>query len=728
MAAFLAVYAAEPYPVRLLRVKVFDLYQQWQPREVTQRPVVIIDLDEQSLSRVGQWPWPRTLLAEMVDRLFEMGAVLVAFDIVFAEPDRMNPADIARSVGGLDDSMRASLRSLPSNDALLARSLDGRRTVIGHAIRLEQSGLAAGAPARKSSVALIRSRGADVEPADWLPGFRDMVRNIPEIEEASAGHGTFTLVPEPDGVVRRIPLLFHYREGSGSFPLFPALSLEMLRVATGAPTIAVRMNDAGVSGVRVGRSAWIPTDNRGRFWPYFSRRDPVKYVSAVDVAEGTVDPERIRGRLAVFGTSAVGLLDIRSTPVEKYLPGVEVHAQIIEAAITGQFLERPNFINAAELGLLLAGGLLMIVLVPLVGARWTMLLFVLVAGGAAATSWMLFTEERVLFDVGYSIAAILLLYTLLTYMAYLSEETQRRQVRSAFGHYLAPAMVEKLAEDPDQLKLGGETREMTLLFCDIRGFTSISEAYKDAPQALTSLINRLLTPLTRVILDHQGTIDKYMGDCIMAFWNAPLDDAHHARHACRAAVRMTEEMEPFNERMAAEAESEGRSTPPLRVGIGINSGDVVVGNMGSDQRFDYSVLGDNVNLASRLEGQCKTYGVDIVVGENTQADVPEMALLELDLIQVKGKEQAVRIFVLLGDESVRNGNAFPVLAEAHGALLDAYRGQRWDEARTHLATCRKLVDGFRLEILYDVYADRIAALEAAPPGAGWDGVFVATSK
>jgi adenylate cyclase len=376
--------------------------------------------------------------------------------------------------------------------------------------------------------------------------------------------------------------------------------------------------------------------------------------------------------------------------------------------------------------LILVGGLLIIWLVPAIGARWTVLLFALVTGISLGTSWYLFAEHRILFDAGFAVASMLVLYVLLTYAGYAREEAGRRQVRNAFSHYLSPAMVEKLAENPSRLSLGGEKRDMTMLFCDVRGFTTISEQF-DA-EGLTRLINKLLTPLTDIILRGQGTVDKYMGDCIMAFWNAPLDDADHARHACLAALAMNAEMVPLNERLAAEASAEGRPHLPLKIGIGINSGEVVVGNMGSDQRFDYSVLGDQVNLASRLEGQCKTYGVDIVIGENTRQKAPDLAFLELDLIKVKGKTTAVRIHSLLGDETVRQSETFTALSGRHAEMLAAYRAQRWAAARNAIALCRDLCSGYDLGGVYALYEERINVYATNPPGLAWDGVFTATSK
>ncbi len=306
------------------------------------------------------------------------------------------------------------------------------------------------------------------------------------------------------------------------------------------------------------------------------------------------------------------------------------------------------------------------------------------------------------------------------------ERLQRKFIRQAFSHYIAPAVVDQIASNPDQLKLGGEKRELTVLFCDVRRFTTISEQF-DAT-GLTHLINELLTPLTDVILSNQGTVDKYMGDCIMAFWNAPMDDENHALNGCLSALKMIEEMGPLNQRLEAEAVNEGRSHIPLQVGLGINTGECVVGNMGSKQRFDYSALGDAVNLASRLEGQSKNYGADIVIGQATREKVPELAALELDFIQLKGKTEGVLIYALLGDREVAQSSGFKALDTANQGMITAYRAQKWDEAREYLAKCRSLTDGFAVSGLYDLYESRVAEYEINPPPAGWNGVFIATAK
>jgi adenylate cyclase len=738
LALFLVVRHVDPYPVEFLRVKTFDIFQQIKPRDIpppARKPVTIIDLDEKSLAEVGQWPWPRDKVAQMVKNLQDMGALLVAFDIVFAEEDNRSPHILANNIKGLDEATKEKLRSLPSNDQILADVIkrgnklaikQGKRRMPYGKVIMGQAGYwdeldDTGKPAPiKKSFGLLKKK-TDPHASLFVPGFNSLITNTPVLDKFAAGHGIFSLVPEPDGIVRRIPTVFKFKN-----KLYPSLSLEMLRVAAGRRTVNIRSDSLGIVEIPIARGFTMPTDKNGRVWPYFSKSDKAKYVSARDVLNGTVDRKLIAGKMTIVGTSAVGLLDIRATPVDPVIPGVEAHVQLIEAALNKQFLSRPGYLYGAEFMLILLGGILMIWLVPTLGAKWTMLLFLVIAIGMGGTSWYLFSEERILFDAGFGILSIMLLYTLLTYTGYAKEEAERRQTRDAFGKYLSPDMVERVAGDPSSLKLGGEQRELTLLFCDVRGFTTISEQF-DAV-GLTNLINKLLTPLTNVIMAHSGTVDKYMGDCIMAFWNAPLDVTRHAYEGCISALGMLAEIEPLNERLRIEATEEGRKHIPLQVGLGLNTGLGVVGNMGSDQRFDYSVLGDCVNLAARLEGQSKSYGVDIVIGHSTRDLVPELATIPLDFIQVKGKTEGVYIFALMGDEKIAAEENFLDLKKTTQEMIDLYTAQDWVKAREKIAECRSKLGEHRIAGLYDLYEERVTEYETTPPPEGWDGVFIATTK
>ena len=710
----------DPLPIEALRNRTFDVYQQIQPRAFPEpMQTLIVDLDEESLAELGQWPWPRTLVAQMLANLMNMGAGVVGFDVLFAEKDRMSPAEFAATSPLLDDETRAKLTKLTSNDQIFANVLKQSRAVLG------QSGyheVVEGATARKPKKAPFARKGPDPRP--FIPTLASMIRPVEELEKASMGVGMITVSPDSDGVVRRVPMMVEVNKS-----VFPALSLEMLRVGFGnRPFFAVSTAD-GVKEVILTKQFRIPTDRHGNTWVYFTEVDTERrYVSAKDVLNGTVDPKRVKGQLVLIGTSATGLKDIRNTPIDPALPGVEVHANILETIINKSYLMRPADSLGKEITIALVAGLLMIVFVPLIGAGLTLGLFVVIVGGLIGYSWLQFTGSQTLLDVTYPGLSTLLLYSLLTYTSYAETAKERKQVKGAFGQYLSPALLEQLADDPDRLRLGGEMKEMTIMFSDIRGFTTISEQFKDDPQGLTKLINRFLTPMTDMIMQRKGTIDKYMGDCIMAFWNAPVDDADHARHACESALAMFSQLESINEDVRLEAEAEGRKYFPLNVGIGVNSGEVVVGNMGSDQRFDYSVLGDAVNLAARLEGQSKNYGVGIVVGGQTVTLLPEdFAFIELDLIAVKGKVEAVQIFSLLGADDVARSPDYKAFRDKHNEMIAAYRGQEWERAKVLVTECRAL-DNFNLDELCNLYDARLDEYIADPPPADWDGVYVATSK
>jgi adenylate cyclase len=709
----------DPKVLETARQRSFDLYQQIKPQpKPPVSPVAIIDIDEASLAELGQWPWRRTLVAQMLHNLAAAGAVLVGFDIVFAEPDRTSPGLLAESLTGLDDSMRARLREMPSNDSVLAEAMQRIKVVVGQPGSYQ--------PPRKveriPEVPSIAEIGAG-DPRPYLDTFTSILRNTPEIDFAAAGWGLITPTPEADGVVRRVPAIV--TDGTS---LYPALSIEMLRLAFATQNLGIRTNQSGVTGIamRVGQSRLVTTDDHARIWVYAGEHDPSLYVPAKDVIAGTFDPALVRGKLILVGTSAAGLEDIRQTAVQANIPGVEVHAQIITTILFNLQLTNPPDAVGVELAATLLGALLMINLVPMVGARWTLLLLIVVAGGLAGLSWHQFDAYRTLYDPVFPATVTLITFILMSYASYADEEKRRQQVRSVFNRYMSPAMIDQVISDPRALKLGGEKREMTLLFCDVRGFTTISEMF-DAV-GLTRLINRFLSPMTEIILARKGTIDKYMGDCIMAFWNAPLDDPEHAPNACSAALGMNRRLAALNQELEGEAKAENRRHVPIKIGIGLNSGPAVVGNMGCDLRMDYSCLGDTVNTASRLEGQSKAYGVTIVIGENTRAAAPDFAVLELDVIQVQGKTAGVRIYALLGEADLAGRPDFVELTRLQTDMLTAYRGQDWAKCRDLIAACRGAGQSWDLDHLYDLFEKRVAEYEKDPPGPGWDGVYVAKSK
>ncbi|MFA5139692.1 MAG: adenylate/guanylate cyclase domain-containing protein [Elusimicrobiota bacterium] len=760
-----------------LRNWVFDATMRARPRPYDPAvPVRIIDIDDESLARVGQWPWPRSVIARFVGRLNEAGAAAVAFDVVFAEPDRTSPDRIADGLSGTAgvETVQRTLRRMKSHDRILAQALQEGRAVTAFSLMTRKNDARPLVKARF----VFSTKGAQDRPADFMPSeYQGAVVSLPVLQEAAAGNGCFSNIPDADGVIRRVPLLYKIGE-----EMFPSLAGEALRLALGSPGykvksaggsgeesygaqtgiatvqiagVRVRIDESGralaselaspllryvvENHLRLGRFRVtekmvkaggatvpidVPTEPAGNVVLYDTGYVPERYIPVWRVLSKDFDPKEVEGKILFVGTSAAGLKDQRATPLNQVTSGVELHSQVCEQALTGRFLERPDWGAGVEFTLMLVLGLLLIVLMPKLGAAWC----ALIAGGGLAFafggSWIAYTRHQLLLDPVFPSLVASLIYVSTSLINYLRSESEKKQVRGAFSRYMSPALVEQLAADPTKLKLGGETRELTIMFSDIRGFTTISEQFDSA--GLTVFINRYLTPMTGIVLENKGTIDKYIGDCIMAFWNAPLDDADHARNACRTALGMRSGLKVLNEEWRQIAEAEGRKHIPIKTGIGLNTGPCCVGNLGSEQRFDYSVLGDDVNLSSRLEGQSKNYGVDIVIGENTRAKTPEFAGLELDLIRVKGKTVPVHIFTLLGDEAFAETPGFLKTAEKHGAMLQAYRSQKWIQAMALLRECRELEPS--LGALYDLYTQRIEGFRAKPPGEGWDGVFVATSK
>jgi len=709
---------ADPRPLQELRTRTFDFFQVLRPRPQEIRPVVIVDIDEASLKAIGQWPWPRTTIADLVTQITQLGAVAIGFDIIFPEPDRMSPAIAERSFRGIDAETWAKLDSLPSNDEALAEAIRHSRVVIGQA--------GAAAPELKTAADAALQTGFAVrgpDPRQYLVTFAGLLRNVPVIEQAAAGRGLFSIDPESDGIIRRVPVIM---TAQGS--VVPSLSMEMLRVVTGSSAILVRVDQAGVQSVAV-PGLEVPTDRNGQFWVHFNHHDPERYVSAKDVLQGNVPPDRLAGKLVLIGTSAIGLLDLKTTPLDAAIPGVEVHAQILESVLSKSSLVNPNYAIGAELALAVLFGLAIIIAAPMLPASIVIVLGGCLIAGLIGLSLYLFVEHNLLIDFTYPLISSWLIYLVLTFVNYFREQKQRRQIRSAFGYYLSPHMVEQLARSPEKLVLGGEERRMTILFSDVRGFTTISEHYKDDPQGLTRLMNRFLTPLTNAIIERKGTIDKYIGDAIMAFWNAPVDDGEQEANACEAALEMLLRAETLNGELKREAETNGGIYMPLCIGIGLNTGPCVVGNMGSDFRFNYSVLGDTVNLASRLEGRTKDYRIPVVIGSRTAEGAKQkFAVMEIDLIMVKGKKQPEAVFTVLGRSEVEADPRCQELRATNAQMLGRFRKQQWDDAIDLIARCRKFANGFDLSGLYDMYEERIELYRAQPPGPGWDGVYEAETK
>ena len=560
----------DPSPVELFRHQVFDLYQRIEPAQIDDVPVVIVDIDEASLETIGQWPWPRPIITDIVKNLAIAGAVVIGFDVIFAERDRVSPPALADEIANIDAEVRDYLRRLPDNDGTFADIIGRTRTVLAQAGSNNEKGLVDRPAPKKTSIAEI---GGD--PRNFLYAYGGITRNIPVLEDAAHGLGMINLAAESDGIIRRVPLALNV---GGT--VVPTLGVEMLRLATEQSTIGVRSDDAGINSI-VLAGMKIPTDKHGEVWVRFAPAYSVPYVPAKDVLDGTVDPAEIAGKFVLIGTSAVGLLDIKTTPVASFMPGVEAHAQFLANVLKQDLLSRPAFLLATEVSVTVVASIIILLLTPRLSAAATLFF----GGGImivlAGVSWYLYTAQGILFDVTATAITTFMIYALLTYVKYVREEADKKMVRRTFSQYLAPAVVDQLAENPDQLKLGGENREMTILFSDIRGFTSISE--RIGAEELTTLINRILTPLTEAILEKGGTVDKYIGDCLMAFWNAPYRRPRSACQAtaCLAALDMIRQVKdgqrmPYPRRRPIDSEEPGFQTRLKSASaIGLNSGVVL---------------------------------------------------------------------------------------------------------------------------------------------------------
>ena len=688
----------------------FDTLQRLLPREVyAEDPVVIIDIDDRSLAEIGQWPWSRNQLAKLVNQAY--AAAALGFDILFAESDRTNPQNFISSYP-LNEDLKKELSALPSNDELFSQAIANHGTVVlGQALNNKNN-----IKPSKTKFGLV-TQGDD--PKQFIRNYLGAQNNIKLLDDSASGIGSMS-IGNNDAIVRQLPTFERVDD-----QLVPSLALEMTRVAVGASTFQIKSSNAsseeaygtqtGINNIKLGPLT-IPTTPEGNVWVYFAPTKNIPTVSAGDVISGLIPPEFFEGKIALVGTSAAGLLDLRSTPTEKNIPGVTIIAQFIQQIFANEFLQRPDWLFGAEF----LAGLVLAVLITLsiqaLGPIGGLSVLIIGSGGIMGSSYYFFKSKLFLVDPISPLIIALSVYVAVTFFNFLFTELERSRVRGAFAQYLSPEMVNRLAESSESLVLGGERKEMTFLFSDIRGFTKISEQYKDDPEALTQLINQLLTVLSNAILEHGGTIDKYMGDCIMAFWNAPTDQENHRQLAIQAAHTMNEALDAFN------LEVEGNLDFKLEIGIGINSGNCIVGNMGSDKRFDYTVLGDAVNLASRLESQSSNYGLHMIVGENTYMDDSAFTMIEIDKIAVKGKSSAETIFTCFKPE-IKFVKGF---LDTHNVFLQEYRSQNWDAAKSTIGELMSSPN--ELELYYRHMDARIDEYIKNPPAADWEGVYVATNK
>ncbi|WP_108460108.1 CHASE2 domain-containing protein [Devosia naphthalenivorans] len=679
VAGLIALRATDPYAVRVVRETNFDVFQQLKPRQApADLPLRIIDIDEASLAALGQWPWSRQTMADIARRLDELGAAVVAFDVLFTEPDRLSP------VGGPDHDRQfaAALGEVPS---VLALS----RTVLGGT-----------APAPKAGFAMT---GAD--PLSNLPQLDGVAAPLPVLLDAASGLGVASLDRDGAGVARRLPLLW----SNGTAPV-PTLSLEALRLAQGASTLVVLGDtaDAGtVEGVRVGDFT-VPTGPDGEMWLYYRPLPQATYIPARDLlADGYAAlAPRLAGHIVLVGASASGLLDIRASSLGEAVPGVSIHLQALEQMLTGTFLHRADWVGGLELLVIGSSGMAVVLVLLLTGPVVGLMFSLAIAAAATAASWLAFTQYGVLLDPSFTLFAVLVCYAAMAFFQFAVTDADKRRIRRAFAHYIAPSLLTRLEDDASLLRLGGDMREVSVMFSDVRNFTSLSE--RTAPAELVDILNRLFAALGAAIIRRCGTIDKFMGDAVMAFWNAPADVPRHALLACEAALDMRAALQQLN---AAATAAE-----PIAIGIGIATGPALVGNVGFEERFNYSCIGDTVNIASRLEAACKTVCYDILVTAETQAAAPELAFLAGGSVALKGLSEPEPVVLLVGTAELAQSPAFKTLAAHHERLLAAWA--RGETAEAELAICTATAEQVEpgLSSFYAACGGRLPHFRAKPLG------------
>jgi adenylate cyclase len=715
------------YPfLKQLENWTYDTRLNFTRPNTTDDRVVIVDIDEISLAEVGRWPWGRDQLAIIVDNLFDRyQARVVAFDIVFAEKDESSGLEqferLANSRLKNNSEYLEAFRELhPTlmHDEIFADSLVGRNVVLGYYFKASlqegEVGITGMLPPPLTKMDVQWSERLPIHKASGYGG------NL-EILQAAARSGGYFDNPfvDSDGVFRRVPLVQAY-EGY----LYASLALATTQSYLDADGIELSVESEGIKG---GKEYYaletinlqqfhIPVDVNGAvFVPYRGRQGSFPYVPASRVLDGSADPALFEGKIVLVGTSAPGLLDLRSTPVQNIYPGVEVHANIISGILDNRIKHQPAWTVGYEFVLLVIVAVCMALLLPLVPpliAAAATLGFSAIIMAGTFFAW----NNNLILPLASPMLLIVLIFMLHMTYGFFIESRGKRQLANLFGQYIPPELVDEMSESPEEFSLDGENREMTVLFSDVRGFTTISEGMD--PKQLTQLMNALLTPMTRVIHKNRGTIDKYMGDAIMSFWGAPLADNEHARHALYAAMEMMDELKIMQE------DFKQRGWPEVNIGIGLNTGNMNVGNMGSEFRMAYTVLGDAVNLGSRLEGLTKEYGVNIIVSESTKSEIPEFLFRELDLVRVKGKLEPVAIFEPVGHKNDVEKSVTEELSAYRKALAN-FRAQSWDKAELDFFNLNR---NYPHRYLYEVYLKRVDVYRKAPPGDNWDGVFTHTSK
>lgn len=708
----------------MIELKAYDLHFYTRGPVAPGEEVVIATIDEKSLNAYGRWPWPRTRMAELLTSLKKSGAAVVAFDIVFPYEDESSGVGAIRKLKEkfkADGRLLSTLKDLEKkadNDARLASALrDNEAAILGYYFffqkdeRFKNSMERGGGYFTSSAFNMVRSiDDSDVE-ADYTEA-AGANENLPAIAEAALNYGYFNIVPDKeDGVVRRVPLTIKYDD-----TIYPHISLSAVRAYMGGAPLILNVADYGVHSIQI-EDLVIPTDERGHLTINYRGPDNTfPHYSITDIINGVIPDKNLKGKIVLVGATATGIYDMRSTPFSPTFPGVEVHANIIDNILHSDYISRPDWVSAFDILIIIITGIFLSIAIPRMRPLYATLLTIAVILVFIMTNDIIFNYWRIWAAEVYPIFSMLLVAAIVTTFQFMTEEKKKREIKGAFSQYLNPELVNLLMKNPERLKLGGEEKRLTVLFSDIRGFTTISEGLK--PDVLVKLMNDYLTPMTDLVLNNGGTIDKYMGDAIMAFWNAPFDQTNHPHLACKTALEMMKKLEDM------KPVWEAAGIKQFDIGIGISTGKAIVGNMGSTQRFGYTVMGDTINLGSRLEGLNKEYGTHIIVPKFTCLDVKEeFVLRELDYVRVKGKDHPIQIFELMG---YKTDTGAQMVASLFEQGLAAYRQKLWTmaEASFNNALTLRPDDGPS-----KIFLARIEALrEDETLRHDWDGVYVMTKK
>ncbi len=694
--------------IKALENEIYDTRLELSMPNSLDDKIVILDIDEKSLSEIGRWPWNRSVIARLIDQLFDVYHIdVLGMDVVFVEADDSSGLKqlqlLAQGVLKDAPAFLETVKDLEKTldyDKQLEQSLQNRRIVLGYAFTKEDT------KAGKLPQPLFTK--PQTSDFTYFKG-NGFAANLAQFQESTNRAGHFGAFPDSDGIMRRTPLLYGYQE-----QLYESLALAVTRMALGSPEIKFGIKhqflQVGPHKVPVSQDLQALIPFRGKSQQFFS------YISASDVLYGRVK-EDLTDKIVLLGTSAEGLRDSRATPVEEDYPGIEIHANIISGILNDNILENPKYIHNIETIILILIGLVMIIGLPLLNPLLATLGMINILGIVFLLNLCIWTQMQVILPLATIFLLILTLFLFNMSYGYIVESRNKRHLTHLFGQYIPPELVKEMSQNlGNSFSMEGESREMTVFFSDIRGFTSISEGFD--PKELSELMNEYLTPMTHVIHENRGTIDKYMGDAIMAFWGAPLPDSRHAFHALEAAMEMLKRLESM------QLEFKVKGWPKIRIGIGLNTGIMNIGNMGSQFRIAYTVLGDTVNLGSRLEGATKQYGIQIIVSETTKSAVPEYFYRELDRVKVKGKEQPVAIFEPIGRHDEVDKHIVTEVDD-YDIALGNYRQQLWNVAKNQFV---KLSEKNPKCMLYRLYLERIEHFIVNNPGKEWDGVYTFTSK